>query len=92
VRGKPVDDKASRRCARARDAALVSDRDEPRAGVARADVGPTRDVALVDGRVTEGVNDATADAHSGSSPAGAGTLLWPSVERLAAPCTLCFYA
>jgi len=63
-----------------------------RAGVARADVGPTRDVVLVDGRVTEGVNDATADAHSGSSPAGAGTLLWPSVERLAAPCTLCFYA
>jgi hypothetical protein len=35
-----------------------------RAGVARIGVGPTRDVVLVDGRVTEGVDDATADAHS----------------------------
>ena len=35
-----------------------------RAGVARLGVGPTRDVVLVDGRVTEGVDDATADAHS----------------------------
>ena len=30
-----------------------------RAGVARVGVGPTRDVVLVDGRVTEGVDDAT---------------------------------
>lgn len=30
----------------------------------RASVGPTRDVVLVDGRVTEGVDDATADAHT----------------------------
>jgi hypothetical protein len=35
-----------------------------RAGVARIAVGPTRDVVLVDGRVTEGVDDATADAHA----------------------------
>ena len=35
-----------------------------RAGVARVGVGPTRDVALLDGRVTEGVDDATADAHA----------------------------
>ena len=35
-----------------------------RAGVARVGVGPTRDVVLVDGRVTEGVDDATADAHA----------------------------
>ena len=35
-----------------------------RAGVARVGVGPTRDVVLVDGRVTEGVDDATADAHT----------------------------
>ena len=35
-----------------------------RAGVARLGVGPTRDVVLVDGRVTEGVDDATADAHT----------------------------
>lgn len=35
-----------------------------RAGVARVGVGPTRDVVLVDGRVGEGVDDATADAHS----------------------------
>jgi hypothetical protein len=35
-----------------------------RAGVARVGIGPTRDVVLVDGRVTEGVDDATADAHT----------------------------
>lgn len=35
-----------------------------RARVARIGVGPTRDVVLVDGRVTEGVGDATAGAHS----------------------------
>jgi hypothetical protein len=35
-----------------------------RAGVVRVGVGPTRDVVLVDGRVTEGVDDATADAHT----------------------------
>jgi hypothetical protein len=35
-----------------------------RAGVSRVGVGPTRDVVLVDGRVTEGVDDATADAHA----------------------------
>jgi hypothetical protein len=35
-----------------------------RAGVARLGVGPTRDVVLVDGRVTEGVDDPTADAHT----------------------------
>ena len=35
-----------------------------RAGVARVGVGPTRDVVLVDGRVTEGVDDATADEHT----------------------------
>ena len=35
-----------------------------RAGVARIGVGPTRDVVLVDGRVTEGVDDAIADAHA----------------------------
>ncbi len=35
-----------------------------RAGVARVGVGPTRDVVLIDGRVTEGVDDATADAHT----------------------------
>jgi hypothetical protein len=35
-----------------------------RAGVARIGVGPTRDVVLVDGRVTEGVDDATASAHA----------------------------
>jgi hypothetical protein len=35
-----------------------------RAGVVRIGVGPTRDVVLVDGRVTEGVDDATADAHT----------------------------
>jgi hypothetical protein len=35
-----------------------------RAGVARIGVGPTRDVVLVDGIVTEGVDDATADAHT----------------------------
>ena len=35
-----------------------------RAGVARVGVGPTRDVVLVDGRVTEGVDAATADAHA----------------------------
>ncbi len=35
-----------------------------RAGVARLGIGPTRDVVLVDGTVTEGVDDATADAHT----------------------------
>ena len=35
-----------------------------RAGVARLGIGPTRDVVLVDGRVTDGVDDATADAHT----------------------------
>ena len=35
-----------------------------RAGVARVAVGRTRDVVLVDGRVTEGADDATADAHA----------------------------
>jgi hypothetical protein len=35
-----------------------------RAGVARVGVGPTRDVVLVDGQVREGVDDATADAHT----------------------------
>jgi hypothetical protein len=35
-----------------------------RAGVARVGVGPTRDVVLVDGRVAEGVDDTTADAHA----------------------------
>jgi len=35
-----------------------------RAGVARLGIGPTRDVVLVDGRITEGVDDATADAHT----------------------------
>ncbi|HEY6075795.1 MAG TPA: hypothetical protein VIV36_03080 [Gaiella sp.] len=35
-----------------------------RAGVARLGVGPTRDVVLVDGRVTEGVDDATAASHA----------------------------
>src|SRR4051812_669480 len=35
-----------------------------RAGVARLGLGATRDVVLVDGGVTEGVDDATADAHT----------------------------
>jgi hypothetical protein len=35
-----------------------------RAGVARVGVGPTRDVVLLDGLVTEGIDDATADAHT----------------------------
>ncbi|MES1246869.1 MAG: pyridoxamine 5'-phosphate oxidase family protein [Actinomycetota bacterium] len=35
-----------------------------RAGVARVGVGPTRDVVLVDGVVSDGVDDATADAHT----------------------------
>jgi hypothetical protein len=35
-----------------------------RAGVARIALGRTRDVVLVDGRVTEGADDATADAHA----------------------------
>jgi len=35
-----------------------------RSGVARLGVGRTRDVVLVDGRVTEGVDGATADAHA----------------------------
>jgi hypothetical protein len=35
-----------------------------RAGVARIGVGPTRDVVLVDGSVSEGVDAATADAHT----------------------------
>ena len=35
-----------------------------RAGRARVGIGPTRDVVIVDGAVTEGVDEATADAHS----------------------------
>jgi hypothetical protein len=35
-----------------------------RAGVARIGLGPTRDVVLVDGRVSEGVDDTVADAHT----------------------------
>jgi hypothetical protein len=35
-----------------------------RAGVARLGIGPTRDVVLVDGRVSEGVAKATADLHT----------------------------
>ena len=35
-----------------------------RAGVARIGLGPTRDVVLVDGRVSEGVDEAVADAHT----------------------------
>ena len=35
-----------------------------RAGVARIGLGQTRDVVMIDGRVTEGVDDATADAHA----------------------------
>src|SRR5690349_20132249 len=35
-----------------------------RAGVARLGIGPTRDVVLVDGRVTEGFAKATADLHT----------------------------
>jgi hypothetical protein len=35
-----------------------------RAGIARIGVGPTRDVVIVDGRVTEGVDGAAADAHT----------------------------
>ena len=35
-----------------------------RAGIARVGVGPTRDVVLIDGRVSEGVDGATADAHA----------------------------
>jgi hypothetical protein len=35
-----------------------------RAGVARVGVGPTRDVVLLHGRVSEGVDDATASAHA----------------------------
>jgi hypothetical protein len=35
-----------------------------RAGRARVGIGPTRDVVLVDGTVAEGVDDATADAHT----------------------------
>ncbi len=35
-----------------------------RAGIARVGVGPTRDVVLLGGRVTEGVDKATADAHT----------------------------
>ena len=52
---------------------LATPRDSPtaanllRAGVARLGIGPTRDVVLVDGRVREGVDDATADAHTGHS-------------------------
>ena len=37
------------------------------AGVVRVGIGPTRDVVLVDGRVTVGVDDATADAHTAHS-------------------------
>ena len=50
--------------------ALATPRSSPtatnllRAGVARVGVGPTRDVVIIDGRVTEGVDDATADAHT----------------------------
>ena len=35
-----------------------------RAGRARIGVGPTRDVVLIDGAVDDGVDDATADAHT----------------------------
>ena len=35
-----------------------------RAGRARVGIGPTRDVVLVDGAITAGVDDATADAHT----------------------------
>ena len=35
-----------------------------RAGRARVGLGPTRDVVLVDGTLAEGVDDATADAHT----------------------------
>jgi hypothetical protein len=35
-----------------------------RAGRARVGVGPTRDVVLVDATIAEGVDDATADAHT----------------------------
>jgi hypothetical protein len=35
-----------------------------RAGRARVGVGPTRDVVLVDGTIAEGVDEATADAHT----------------------------
>jgi hypothetical protein len=35
-----------------------------RAGRARVGIGPTRDVVLVDGTLDEGVDDATADAHT----------------------------
>ena len=38
-----------------------------RAGVARLGLGATRDVVIVDGRVTEGVDHATADAHTAHS-------------------------
>jgi Tetracyclin repressor-like, C-terminal domain len=63
--GRPDSQLLGRRGARARDAALVSDRDEPLACRRRArGVSPTRDVVLVDDRVTEGVDDATADAHT----------------------------
>ena len=42
-----------------------------RAGAARVGVGPTQDVVLVDGRVTEGVDDdrrCAHGAHRGRSP------------------------
>jgi len=58
------------RAQRQADTLLATPRSSPtatnlsRAGVARVGVGPTRDVVLVDGRVTEGVDDATAAAHT----------------------------
>jgi Pyridoxamine 5'-phosphate oxidase len=42
----------------------VTARNLLRAGVARVGIGPTRDVVLVDATVSEGVDDATADAHT----------------------------
>jgi hypothetical protein len=42
----------------------VTARNLLRAGVARVGIGPTRDVVLVDATVAEGVDDATADAHT----------------------------
>ena len=42
----------------------VTARNLLRAGVARVGIGPTRDVVLVDGTVSEGVDEATADAHT----------------------------
>ena len=42
----------------------VTARNLLRAGRARVGIGPTRDVVLVDGTIGEGVDDATADAHT----------------------------